>query len=1522
VTTSLDITSDSLNVVLNFHKADQFSARLILELLMSLEEGIETHYYLQYGDDESTIAIQDTLSRFLKEKKSVLSTKLPEITIPQELIENDPNQQSFEGNHTYKNQVQKHKILQWNLAVFKYIHQLDHFLMLEPDCLLLKDNWAQPIYQAYLDRKQPIVGHLKRGKIADQFIPTHFAGCSLYDGIALRKLPLETYFYERYDNPWWPLRDRPGTTTANNAFLGPAFSGYDISYDYFLYALYFRELTGSNNPFDWPSNCLESREDLIVCDFRSRLTIDEIFEKYYGKISFLHGVKDDAARHAVLRAVRSKGLADRLQYPIGGKFEVAPIDRQRPVDQPLEDYRSFNVLRPDNSSLLSIADLRDQFAGNRCFIIGNGPSLKKTDLSRLKQEFTFGLNRIYLNYEAMGFEPTFYCCVNPNVTNQFAEEIDRLNSVKFITDRAAGVLKNHWNTFFMHSIQKIGFNEDLNNLGWHEGWTVTYCAMQVAFHLGFEEVILVGVDHYFKQSGEPNKAVTAEGPDANHFHPDYFGKGVVWQYPDLDRSEQSYTIAKEVYERHNRHILDATVGGHLQIFPKVDFDQVTLGGYTLLSPDRSANSRKSVDTREPLVSIIMPAYNAAETIAESIQSIQQQDYQNWELLVINDFSQDATVDVVKRLQTDDDRIKLYDNQGIGTSEARNTGLERAAGTFITLLDSDDILYEGALRRRVDALQNYPERSIVSCTTRLVDNQLQPLDVEIQAGAREFTFADIHRNLHPNSLMGRAEVMKRFRFDSEHDGVEDWVYLSRILRSGYRVVGVDDCAVAYRIRGNSVVMADFNAHEERCRKVIDLIYGADPKCPDATPEFAPGLSNPDKPSTIAKRYVGLLTNLILNCQHRAISRLLPQIAPTPIAALSDADITSQIRFATIRTLCCHQSVWQEQLTGFRDRIVTVCQRGGLVAALPHYTRILFQLSGMSEQEIQPIVAAAQTAQRQVNSSSAMDRLTQSVALIEAPQPVAVADQNGTNADRPSAKLEPSNGKTFNGKSSTQAQTQPEPQPKTEPETTDLSPVDMNRPTSSSARLATSLLGRIGRYYSRWPLGIAVLAAALNTVATMDDIPLQWAFSGSGSLLLLFLVGHAASKADVALQVGDRSQIIAEQADQKATSAFKRGTRAMDKAKLALQTANQTTNTVKSATSTANSALSTAKAIGITVKSATEMAQRTASTAEFALEIANRASGTAKISQETADRALNTSETALETAQAAADTAKSALNATNSTSQEVAALNEHFTRSLQAINTAVSASNQSNTKLFQPFARQLSQDNLDTLSNVWLPALNLQLDRRALGYLAHRVCVCEDACSGRLATSVQDMVLRILVARSIRDRNLSVLEIGSLFGINLAILYESCRDHFETIHLTAIDPLDVYSGKSTTDVITQVPVTRKIFEHNMRQIDVPIRDVTLIPGLSTEHSVLEKAGQRQYNLLIIDGDRSYEGVKFDFDHYLPAVDLGGYVIFDDYGTEQWPDVTEFVDREVQTNSCVEFVGASNRTGVFRVIRKNLR
>jgi hypothetical protein len=96
--------------------------------------------------------------------------------------------------------------------------------------------------------------------------------------------------------------------------------------------------------------------------------------------------------------------------------------------------------------------------------------------------------------------------------------------------------------------------------------------MQVAYYMGFKRVFLIGVDHNFKQQGKSHEVQVYSGNDENHFHPDYF-KGQQWQLADVYGSEVSYHLANYFYLKDGRQIFDATIGGKLTVFPKIEFDE-------------------------------------------------------------------------------------------------------------------------------------------------------------------------------------------------------------------------------------------------------------------------------------------------------------------------------------------------------------------------------------------------------------------------------------------------------------------------------------------------------------------------------------------------------------------------------------------------------------------------------------------------------------------------------------------------------------------------------------------------------------------------------------------------------------------------------------------------------------------------------------------------------------------------------------------------------------------------------------
>ncbi len=208
-------------------------------------------------------------------------------------------------------------------------------------------------------------------------------------------------------------------------------------------------------------------------------------------------------------------------------------------------------------------------------LVANGPSLNKMELGFLKREYVIGLNKIYMGFNKFGFYPRYYIAVNAKVIAQSTQEIRKMNCVKFISNYgAADTVPEDGLTYHINTVNPYArFCKDISQ-GVHEGWTVTYAALQIAYFLGFKEVILIGLDHRFHYAGKPNEAKIMEGSDPNHFCGNYFGHGQQWDNPDLTNSEASYRIARDEYKKDGRRIIDATVDGACTIFEKADYHKL------------------------------------------------------------------------------------------------------------------------------------------------------------------------------------------------------------------------------------------------------------------------------------------------------------------------------------------------------------------------------------------------------------------------------------------------------------------------------------------------------------------------------------------------------------------------------------------------------------------------------------------------------------------------------------------------------------------------------------------------------------------------------------------------------------------------------------------------------------------------------------------------------------------------------------------------------------------------------------
>lgn len=233
------------------------------------------------------------------------------------------------------------------------------------------------------------------------------------------------------------------------------------------------------------------------------------------------------------------------------------------------------------------------------------------------------------------------------------------------------------------------------------------------------------------------------------------------------------------------------------------------------------------------------------------------------------------------------------------------------------------------------------------------------------------------------------------------------------------------------------------------------------------------------------------------------------------------------------------------------------------------------------------------------------------------------------------------------------------------------------------------------------------------------------------------------------------------------------------------------------------------------------------------------------------------------------------------------------------------------------RHLSAEDVRNLIDEWAAPLGFERTDANIHYLASRIRSIESRCSGRLATASQTMIARMFAAQSVRGEVLDIIEIGVLFGVASACFHGICSEFGKRVKLTLIDPFEGYYDRGAGDLITGAPVSRSIFERNMAACGVPPSDYDVIEGMSDDPAVIDRAGRQTYDVLLIDGDHTFDGVRRDFENYRAMVRKGGVILFDDYEVREWPDIKNFVDDGPMKDPGLELLAKGFRTAAFRVL-----
>jgi len=403
-----------------------------------------------------------------------------------------------------------------------------------------------------------------------------------------------------------------------------------------------------------------------------------------------------------------------------------------------------------------LRDLKGRYTGERIFVLGNDVSLKNTDLSLLKKEFTFAVDRIHDKGDLC---PTFLTCSDDTFVADHRSDIVDVTTLGtptvFMPTRFRQALAGS-DSLYHYNLRNSegefdGFALDITD-GATMGSTVLSPVLQLAHYMGFSPIYLIGTD----------LDSTTDQPEPQDVLPVDKDEDCRSQDPGPLSVEQELAVCSNAIESAGGRLRNASAGGDLPGVARVDY--------------ASLFTRKS----GKLVSIVLPAYNAGPFIQETIESVQRQTYEDWELIVVDDGSTDDTAQKVRAYLDLDDRVKLIRQANAGKSAARNAGLDAATGDFVTFVDADDSFLIRKLEIQVDLLRRSPNIDVVVGGHVRTDQVGQVLTATTRVDGTSIELPRYAGGC-PFSLftaLFRSSVLKTIRFDIGRQWGEDWEFLLR------------------------------------------------------------------------------------------------------------------------------------------------------------------------------------------------------------------------------------------------------------------------------------------------------------------------------------------------------------------------------------------------------------------------------------------------------------------------------------------------------------------------------------------------------------------------------------------------------------------------------------------------------------------------------------------------------------------------------------------------------------------------
>lgn len=1079
-----------------------------------------------------------------------------------------------------------------------------------------------------------------------------------------------------------------------------------------------------------------------------------------------------------------------------------------------------------------------------CVIVGNGPSLKKVDLDLLKGHDVIISNNAFLDPKLAEYA-TFYTVVNYLVAEQSSHNINQIAGIpKILPYWSSYCLNEGDDTYFIDAVGHAAFSKDIfKNASWRH--TVTFYNMHVAFGLGYKRAIMIGFDHSYKQAKgvKEGEVILSEDKDENHFDSRYF-QGKKWQAANVDMMEEMYKLAKAAFEEDGREIVNATAGGKLELFPRMDLkDALAMKPLPESSEQAAENSSASGLPREQhaqldetaVVAELMKERRGAHHIMLDVgahvgTSAEYFHDHGW---TIHCFEPDAKnrAQLVERFKTSD-KVTI-DPRAVSDKPAEGV-------SFFTSPESTGISGLHAFRDTHQVSDRVDVTTVADIVHKRDLTRIDFLKIDVEGFDLSVLKGVPWNTLKPEVIECEFEDAKTLRLGHDWKFVADFlrdkgysVYISEwhpIIRYGIShdwkcIHKYPDCEISENAWGNILAFKNDPGFGPVKIAFDQLLSFRTPQVVAKTETPAQSVNTTERAQSIARP---LQTANVKVSESKP--PMLKQITPSSELENKPEDLSAYVQMARnvhkvsprlysllrfFKRVTAH--VWSNK-TWTIPALAIVIAFG--LAALPEFGLVtdLFRYFTILAGAVIVLAllyiafrahAHAETLHIQLgNQNRELADLRESLrsgrALIQAGSQSAIIEHFRNEIDR---SVRPDIQKVSDGLNSLQA----------------IEIANSNAQITTHAAMIDKLSRQIDAERNSKTSELTALSSQISEARIAQD-----------------RVERAVS--DLTVRFDMETTYHGQRLDQ--------------------------------------------------------------------LEPA----------QETLKIELHDEIEKLATAQ---ENQKNGLSDLSTRIDPVTAKFEDLqtgVKSLEVKSGDIEKWAQFNNSVwYQHFNRRLRNEHYAVLDSEWRKRLSVPIARSTLGYMANRACMLEEQLDGRLATSIEDILLRTLVARAIKGNSANILEIGTLFGTGAAIMYDAMVGHFDNIHLTLLDPLEGYYNSSQLDILTGQKVDEPTLRRNLNRVGVTDEQVTLIKHLSTDQEAVEAAAMQEYDLLIIDGDHSYAGVKTDFENYVRNVKLGGFVIFDDYASPDWPEVQEYVDAEMDKSDFVSRVGASWRTCVYRVVKK---